>query len=127
MIENYFAIADLLLFPSAYESFGIAALEAMSSGVPVVATQGSGLAEVVMDGVTGRLCPVGDVQALAGAAVDILSSPDTSRRMSDASRMRATCCFESRRVLKLYELLYEDVLAGREPRAPTPCVADLAQ
>lgn len=127
MIENYFAIADLLIFPSTYESFGIAALEAMSSGVPVVATQGSGLSEVVVDGVTGRLCPVGDVPALAAASVDILSSAETSRRMAEASRKRATCCFESRRVLKLYELLYEDVLAGREPRTPTPCVAELAQ
>ena len=127
VIENYFAIADLLLFPSSYESFGVAALEAMSSGVPVVATLGSGLSEVVMDGVTGYLRPVGDVEALAEASVEILSDEVMYRSMAEAGRKRATCCFESTRILKLYEDLYDDVLAEREPRDPDPCVAHLCE
>ncbi len=67
------AAADLFLLPSQTESFGLSALEALASGVPVVASRVGGLPEVVRDGETGMLCPVGDVDAMAEAAIGLLS------------------------------------------------------
>jgi glycosyltransferase involved in cell wall biosynthesis len=61
--------ADLFLLPSASESFGLSALEALACGVPVVASNAGGLSEVVRDGETGALCPVGDVAGMAAAGV----------------------------------------------------------
>ena len=89
MIEHYYAISDLLLFPSEYESFGVTALEAMSSQLPVVATTGSGLSEVVEDGKTGFLRPVGDVDALAQACIDIQQNEALAESMGQSGRDRA--------------------------------------
>ncbi|MCX7020017.1 MAG: N-acetyl-alpha-D-glucosaminyl L-malate synthase BshA [bacterium] len=114
-IENYYAIADLFLFPSEYESFGVAALEALSSGVPVVATRGSGLSEVVEDGVTGFLAPVGDVEGLARSAMTILNDHELSAVMSEAGRRRATCCFRAETIRDHYLAVYRAVLEGRKP------------
>lgn len=120
-IENYYAIADVLLFPSAYESFGLTALEAMSCGLPVVATEGSGLSEVVDDGVSGYLRPVGDIAALAEAVLKILSDPDLAQRMGEAGRRRALRCFQAKTVAGNYLSVYRSVLAGEEPVPPPPC------
>ncbi len=73
--------ADLFLLPSESESFGLSALEAMASEVPVVGTRCGGLEELVRDGVTGRLLPVGAVDAMAQAAIEILSDDDQQREM----------------------------------------------
>ncbi len=121
MVENYYAIADLLLFPSEYESFGVAALESMSSGVPVVTTQGSGLAEVVTDGVNGFLRPVGDVEALTQAALTILGNDEMGCLMGGEGRKRALGCFRASRIMGIYLSLYDDVLAGRTPPTDMGC------
>jgi N-acetyl-alpha-D-glucosaminyl L-malate synthase BshA len=121
LIENYYAIADALLFPSEYESFGVAALEAMSCAVPVVASQGSGLSEVVVDGVTGFLRPAEDVEAMGDALRTLLSDSDLARQMGETGRQRATCCFQSNTIMRNYLNLYEDLLEGRAPREPKPC------
>ena len=73
-VQTVMGIADLFLLPSNKESFGLAALEAMSCEVPVVAARAGGIPEVVEDGVTGRLAEVGDVDAMAHAALEILKN-----------------------------------------------------
>jgi D-inositol-3-phosphate glycosyltransferase len=72
VLPDYYAAADLCLMPSRYESFGMVALEAMASGVPVIASRAGGLAVTVQDGATGRLVPEGDVAALARAVAGLL-------------------------------------------------------
>jgi D-inositol-3-phosphate glycosyltransferase len=78
-LPDYYAAADLCLMPSRYESFGMVALEAMASGVPVIASRAGGLTVTVQDGVTGHLVPEGDVAALAGAVKGLLAD-DPRRR-----------------------------------------------
>ena len=73
VLTDYYAGADVCLIPSRYESFGMVALEAMASGVPVIASRAGGLAVTVQDGVTGRLVPEGDVSALAQAVAGLLA------------------------------------------------------
>jgi D-inositol-3-phosphate glycosyltransferase len=79
VLTDYYAAADLCLIPSRYESFGMVALEAMASGVPVVASRAGGLAVTVQDGVTGRLVPEGDVGALARTVAGLLADEPTRR------------------------------------------------
>ncbi len=99
--------ADLLLLPSETESFGLVALEAMASGVPVVATEVGGLPEVVEHGVTGFLAPVGDVERMAGFCLEILSDCTVSRRYARAARKRAVSLFDYRKIIPLYEAIYD--------------------
>lgn len=120
-IEHYYAIADVLLFPSEYESFGVTALEAMSSRLPVVGTTGSGLAEVVEDGVTGFLRPVGDTAALAAACLQIFRDPDMARRMGEAGRDRVQRCFRAAAIAECYLDLYRSVLNGKKYDGANPC------
>lgn len=72
-IEEILAIGDLFLIPSASESFGLSALEAMACEVPVISSNIGGLPEVNIDGVTGYLCEVGDHETMALRAIEILS------------------------------------------------------
>jgi N-acetyl-alpha-D-glucosaminyl L-malate synthase BshA len=110
-VAELLACADLFLLPSEEESFGLVALEAMASGVPVVGSSGSGLSEVVSDGLTGRLHPVGDVEAMAESAIELLSDTERWTRVSRAARESAVERFSSDRIVPLYESYYEEVLA----------------
>ncbi len=105
--------ADLFLLPSRSESFGLSALEALACGVPVVATDAGGRPEVVRDGVTGRLCPVGDVDAMAAAAIDILADRDRWRAMSAAAAEDARARYSRDAIVERYEALYTDAVAVR--------------
>jgi D-inositol-3-phosphate glycosyltransferase len=80
-LPDYYAAADMCLIPSRYESFGMVALEAMASGVPVVASRAGGLAVTVQDGATGRLVPEGDVSALARAVAELLADEPGRRAL----------------------------------------------
>lgn len=107
------ASSDLFLLPSDRESFGLSALEALACGVPVVGSRAGGLTEVVRDGETGVLCPVGDVDRMAAAAVEILSSESRWREMSELGAADARQRFARDRIVPQYEAVYEDAVASR--------------
>ena len=100
---------DLFVLPSATESFGLAALEAMACGVPVIASAAGGIPEVVQDGETGWLCPVGDVARMSERAITTLQDPAQHDRMRHKAAARALE-FAADRVVPRYEKLYEEVL-----------------
>jgi len=102
--------ADLFLLPSEQESFGLAALEALSCEVPVVATRVGGLPEVVRDGVDGYLVDVGDIIALAERACEILGDETLRERMGRRARERVLSEFAPERVIPQYLDYYREVL-----------------
>ncbi len=102
--------ADVFVFPSETESFGLAALEAFACGVPVVASRTGGLPELIDEGVTGFLRPVGDVPALADAVLALLGDRPGWGRMSAAAREVAERWKAAPRVAE-YEAVYRRVLA----------------
>ena len=105
------AAADLFLLPSQSESFGLSALEALASCAPVVGSDAGGLSEVVRSGETGVLCPVGDVEAMAAAAIAILRDRDRWRAMSEMAAADARERFSMDMVVRQYEEFYQYVAA----------------
>jgi N-acetyl-alpha-D-glucosaminyl L-malate synthase BshA len=102
--------ADVLLLPSEMESFGLAALEGMASGVPAVCSRVGGVPEVLRDGVEGFLVEAHDVQAMAGRVLEIVLNPARQAEMSQAARQRALRNFCSKSIIPLYEDLYRRVV-----------------
>ncbi len=109
-IEEVVSGADLLLLPSATESFGLAALEGMAASVPVLTTAVGGLPEVVEDGVHGFLRPVGAVDEMIEAGLQILTDPELQQSMGEAARERAVTEFHQDRVVEMYRDVYRSVL-----------------
>jgi len=112
-IEMVLACADLFLLPSDSESFGLAALEAMACGVPVLGTRAGGLPEVVEHGVSGHLFDVGDVTGASAAALALLGDAERHRAASAAARTRAEEHFGVARVVEQYERLYVELVAAK--------------
>lgn len=112
-VGSVLACSDLFLLPSATESFGLAALEAMSYGVPVVAAAVGGVPEVIREGVDGFLRPMGDVEGMAEAALGILKDPAAHARMGANARAHALGDFAEDPVVDRYEALYEQVMSGQ--------------
>lgn len=113
LIEEVLVGADLFLLPSESESFGLAALEAMACQVPVITTCAGGLPEVVEDGRTGFLLPVGDVDGMAKAALRLLKDEDLRRSFAVAGRRRAVETFSQEAVVARYKAIYERVAEGQ--------------
>ena len=111
-VEEILSCADLFLLPSESESFGLAALEAMACGAPVVASLAGGLPEVVEDDVSGYLLAVGAVDEMAEAGVRILSDPGLADRLSKGARTLAVERFSAKAIVPRYEALYERVVGG---------------
>lgn len=108
-IEELLAVSDLLVMPSAKESFGLAALEAMACEVPVISTNAGGLPEVNTHGQTGFLSDVGDVDDMARNALTILRDPEMLIRFRKNALNRAKE-FDISNILPKYEAYYESVL-----------------
>ncbi|MBP1633826.1 MAG: pimB 3 [Acidobacteria bacterium] len=111
-VRQFLSIADLFLLPSATESFGLAALEAMACGVPVVASRVGGLPEVIEDGVSGILRPPEDVEGMAASGIAILTDAALHDRLAVTGRRVVHDRFCAEKIVPLYERFYEEVLAG---------------
>jgi L-malate glycosyltransferase len=112
-VLSLLSVADVFLLPSAQESFGLAALEAMACEVVVVASDIGGLPEVIEHGVTGFIHPVDAHELMAQSAVLVLSDPERRRAMGTAARRRVVERFDAGRIVPLYEQYYRDTLAQR--------------
>jgi L-malate glycosyltransferase len=106
------ASADLFLLPTQSESFGLSALEALATGVPVIGARAGGLPEVVRDGETGALCEAGDVEAMASAAIRLLRDPGRWRAASELAQLDARARFGMDAVVEQYEAFYARALVG---------------
>ena len=111
-VHRLLPLADLLLMPSRLEAFGLVALEAAACRVPTIATRQGGVPELIEDGVNGRLLPVGDVTAMAEAALALLRDPATLDAMATAARQTAQQRFCASRIIPKYEAYYEQVVAA---------------
>ena len=109
-MEDIYAIADLFLLPSEYESFGLSALEAMAAGTPVIATNTGGIPEVVTHGTNGFLSEIGDVESMSRQAISLLSNPALLQQFSNAAKEQAIK-FDIVNIVPQYEKLYAEVLA----------------
>jgi N-acetyl-alpha-D-glucosaminyl L-malate synthase BshA len=109
-MEDILAIADLFLLMSEYESFGLAALEAMAAGVPVVSTNAGGLPEIMVQGITGYMGNVGDIQTMSGQAIDILENDERLEEFKKNAAQHAQI-FDIHNIVPLYERLYDEVLS----------------
>jgi N-acetyl-alpha-D-glucosaminyl L-malate synthase BshA len=110
-IADYLAIADILLLPSAEESFGLAALEAQACEVPVVATRVGGLPEVITDGESGFLSDIGDTEKMSDDAMKLLTNEDLHRAFGIRGRELAIARYSSELVIPQYIKFYEKILA----------------
>ncbi|MHC5309971.1 N-acetyl-alpha-D-glucosaminyl L-malate synthase BshA [Myroides sp. LJL116] len=111
-IDRILAHSDLFLLPSETESFGLAALEAMAMGVPVISSNTGGLPEVNVPGVSGYLSDVGDTQDMIANSLKILKDPEVLAEFKKGAKEIALK-FKIDRVLPLYEDLYEKAIAMR--------------
>ncbi len=108
--EQVLSIADLFLLPSETESFGLAALEAMASKVPVISTNSGGLSEVNKNGFSGYMSNVGDIEDMAKNAIHILKDDATLNQFKINAYEQAKK-FDIAKILPMYEKLYTEVLA----------------
>lgn len=111
-IDRILCFTDLFLLPSASESFGLSALEAMAAGVPVVSSNTGGLPEVNEEGVSGYLCPIGDVKAMAEKAIYILEDKTRLAQFKQNARKVAER-FDEDKIVPMYEALYYSTIDNK--------------
>jgi L-malate glycosyltransferase len=109
-VSELLPVADLMIMPSEMESFGLAALEAMACGVPPIATRVGGVPELIADGKNGLLFEIGDVDAMAAAAIELLRGDARLQMMAQAARKTAQDRFCASRIIPQYEAYYERVV-----------------
>lgn len=114
-VQPLLSVAALFLLPSEQESFGLAALEAMACGVPVIASNVGGLSEVVVQGETGFLCDPTDIDAMANRSLQILLDSRLQVRMSESAIGRVHGVYCATKIVPLYERIYRRVLGVKEP------------
>ena len=110
--EQHLALSDLFILPSETESFGLAALEAMAAGVAVISTNSGGLPEVNVQGKTGFLSAVGNVNEMAANALKLLSNEDLLTEFKQ-NAIEQAYKFDIKSVLPLYENIYKEVMSKR--------------
>lgn len=115
-VEEILSIADLFLIPSGSETFGLAALEAMSCSVPVISSNIGGLPEVNIHGETGYLCDLDDIDCMAKYAVEILGDESHHQKLSENARRRAED-FEMDKIVTQYEDYYKEIKEGLREQA----------
>jgi L-malate glycosyltransferase len=108
-MEDILPIADLFLLTSEYESFGLAALEAMAAEVPVISTNAGGLPEIIINGVSGYMSNVGDITDMAKNALNILKDDDTLSQFR-AGALAQAVKFDIDSIVPVYEKLYQRVI-----------------
>lgn len=117
-VEEILSIADVFLMPSGSETFGLAALEGMACGVPVVSSDIGGLPELVVDGEVGFLCPLGDIDAFTERVRLLVTDDELQGRMAAAARARAVEHFSLDKIIPQYEAHYERVRAQMAEKLP---------
>src|SRR6185437_3153754 len=115
-IEEILSVSDLFLMPSESESFGLAALEAMACKVPVISSNAGGLPELNLEGVTGFLRDVGDVDGMAEKAIYILEDEERLQQFKNNALERAKQ-FDLATILPVYENYYVEVLEKCKEKA----------
>ncbi|QDO94826.1 N-acetyl-alpha-D-glucosaminyl L-malate synthase BshA [Formosa sediminum] len=108
-IDKILCFSDLFLLPSETESFGLAALEAMASGVPVISSNTGGIPEVNVHGITGFLSDVGNVEEMSANAIHILSDSDRLKQFKQNAKERSYI-FDIHKIVPQYEKLYKETL-----------------
>ena len=108
-VDKILCFSDLFLLPSQTESFGLAALEAMASGVPVISSNSGGIPEVNIEGVSGFLSPVGAVDEMAQNAIKILKDEAVLETFKKEAKATASK-FDIHEIVPFYEAIYEEAL-----------------
>ena len=112
-VQPLLSVSDVFLLPSKEESFGLAALEAMACGVPVVGARVGGVPEVIEHGVSGFLHDADAVDEMAASTLLLLRDPALHAVMADAARRRVLDKFSADRIVPMYEAAYERLVAAR--------------
>lgn len=118
-VAEFLSQLDVFVSTSSSEAFGLAIVEAMAAGVPVVATASDGAREIIRDNQNGRLVPVGDVDELAKQIGELLSDPAERKRLADNARRNAAEDFSLARMIAETEAVYSQVLSGEAVRSGT--------
>jgi len=108
-VEELLAISDLFILPSENESFGLAALEAMACEVPVISSNAGGLPEVNIDGVTGYMCDVGDVEGMSARCIELLQDEESLAVFRKNAFLQAKR-FDIKEILPEYENYYVEII-----------------
>jgi N-acetyl-alpha-D-glucosaminyl L-malate synthase BshA len=111
-LSSILSASDIFLIPSGNESFGLSALEAMACRVPVISSDAGGLPELNIDGETGYVLKIGDIEGIADRMMTLLTDESVHARMAEGAFRRATTEFTKQRLVPHYEAIYERAVNG---------------
>jgi glycosyltransferase involved in cell wall biosynthesis len=110
-VPHFLSALDMVVSASRSEAFGLAIVEAMAAGVPVVATATAGACEIISDNETGHVVPINDVDKMAAAILLLVKNPATRQQISESARRSVTQSFSLERMVSDTEAVYREVLA----------------